>query len=99
MATKKNCGNCAKQDSCPKAKHVENYRMTDGCMDHQWPEGTMLCPDCGGEMIYMMDYHYESRYGQLITGDVYHCENCLRDDVVERRWECVGSERRQYFHG
>ena len=59
----------------------------------------LQCTECGGEMILMMDYHYEGKYGQMITGDVYHCESCLRDDVVERRWECVGSERRQYFHG
>ena len=59
----------------------------------------LQCPECGGEMVLMMDYHYEGKYGQMITGDVYHCENCLRDDVVERRWECVGTERHQYFHG
>ena len=58
----------------------------------------LLCPEYGKEMVLMMDYHYEGKYGQMITGDVYHCENCLRDDVVERRWEC-GRERRQYFHG
>jgi hypothetical protein len=96
---KKNCGTCAKQKTCPKAKNIENYRLNGGCADHQWSEKVIACPDCGEEMMLMMDYHYEGKYGQMITGDVYHCEKCLRDDVIERRWECVDSERRQYFHG
>lgn len=57
------------------------------------------CLECGKEMIFEMDYHYESQHGRLVTGDVYHCENCLRDEVIEREWECVSTNRRQYFHG
>ena len=96
----KNCKTCAKQNTCPKAKHIENYRLIgSSCSEHEWPDGTILCPECENEMRLMMDYHYEGKFGQLITGDVYHCENCLRDDVIEKRWECLDMSRRQYFHG
>jgi hypothetical protein len=30
---------------------------------------------------------------------VYHCSECGNDDVIEKRWECLGAERRHYFHG
>ena len=50
MATKKNCGSCAKQNTCPKAKHIENYRMSGSCIDHQWPDETMTCPSRGSHL-------------------------------------------------
>lgn len=32
MAVIQSCNDCAKQSTCPKATHIENYRL-DGCMD------------------------------------------------------------------
>jgi hypothetical protein len=98
MAVQRNCNCCGKQNTCPKAKRIENYRL-DGCLDHEWPDGTILCPECGSPMEYIQFYHYEKPYGQMTTGDVYHCDECGNDDVIERRWEKIEEVRRRYFHG
>ena len=95
----KNCNTCAKQDTCPKARNIENYRSKSSCMDHEWPDGTILCSDCGSPMEFIHEYHYDAPYSRMVTGDVYHCEECGNDEVFEKRWECLGVERRHYFHG
>lgn len=98
---KKNCCTCAKQSTCPKARNIENYRF-DGCMHYvpeDLPDGTLLCSECGSPMEFIQFYHYKEPYEQMTTGDVYHCSECGNDDVIEKRWECLGTERRHYFHG
>ena len=32
MTINQSCNDCAKQSTCPKATHVENYSL-DGCVD------------------------------------------------------------------
>lgn len=59
----------------------------------------MKCRECGSEMEYISFYHYENKYGRLVTGDVYHCDNCGEDDVIEKRWEYIDEERKKYWHG
>ena len=98
---KKNCCTCAKQNICPKAKNIENYRF-DGCSQYiseDLPDGTVLCSECGGVMEFIHEYHYKAPYNRMVTGDVYHCEECGNDETFERKWECLGVERRHFFHG
>lgn len=59
----------------------------------------LQCRECGAEMEYIQFYHYERPYGQMITGDVFHCPECGQDEVIERRWEKIDESRRIYFHG
>lgn len=102
MAITKNCNTCGKQNICPKAKHIENYRMGASCMDHEWPDGTIFCSHCGSPMEWMGDYHHPAPYERMITGDVYHCTNeeeCGEDEVIEKTWQYVSTCRRKYFHG
>ena len=33
MRSEQTCNNCAKAGICPKSHHIENYRLSGGCMD------------------------------------------------------------------
>ena len=33
MRSERNCNFCAKTGICPKSHHIENYRLSGGCMD------------------------------------------------------------------
>ena len=62
-------------------------------------DSVLQCPECGGEMHFISEYNYLHHYGRMVTGDIYHCEECGSDDVIERKWEKVAEERRKYWHG
>lgn len=97
----KNCNSCAKQNVCPKARNIENYYI-DSCAQYisdYIPSETLLCSECGGSMEFIHEYHYNTLRGRMVNGEVYHCDQCGNDDVIEKTWECINTERRHYFHG
>lgn len=60
---------------------------------------TLTCPDCGGVMTHYSDYTYNNQEGNRIEGNIYHCEKCGHDEVVESTWTKIKVEQRRYFHG
>lgn len=76
----RNCCSCMKQDSCPKAKHIENYRMKTNCSEFK-PDPIDTLTELFSDLQKLLDNRSvtETVEGEISPRHFY--EGQLEDDI------------------
>lgn len=95
MATKQQCSDCAKQSTCQKVTHFENYNL-DGCSDFLDIHKT--CKDCahflgmGDWDLCCTEHHEGYPLGFLCYEDTPACEKFDEKEIIECDGRCLNCD-------